>query len=66
MKPNVGGYDRVFRIVFGLVVLGLGVVFRSWWGVLGAIPLATGLVRWCPMYEPFGTSTIEAAPRPRP
>ena len=57
MRPNVGGMDRVFRIVLGLVVIGLGIYFRSWWGALGALPLLTGLVRWSPVYLPFGTPT---------
>jgi hypothetical protein len=59
MKANVGGMDRVFRIVVGVVVIALGVYFRSWWGALGAIPLLTGLVRWCPVYLPFRMSTCE-------
>jgi len=62
MKPNVGGWDRAFRIVLGLVVIGLGIYFNSWWGALGAIPLLTGLVRWCPVYLPFGTSTHPVRP----
>jgi hypothetical protein len=57
MTRNVGGWDRWFRIVLGLVVIGVGIYFKSWWGALGAIPLLTGLVRWCPLYLPFGTST---------
>jgi DUF2892 family protein len=65
MRTNVGGTDRVFRIVLGVVVVGLGLAFRSWWGALGAIPLMTGLVRWCPVYLPFGFSTGEARPKAR-
>jgi len=65
MTPNVGGLDRGFRIVLGLLVIGLGVTFKSWWGVLGALPLLTGLVRWCPVYLPFGTSTLAARPKSR-
>lgn len=57
MKPNVGGIDRAFRIVLGLAVIGAGILLRSWWGALGALPLLTGIVRWCPVYLPFGTST---------
>lgn len=60
MSPNVGGFDRVFRIVLGLVVIGMGVYFRSWWGALGAIPLLTGAFRWCPAYVALGTSTCES------
>ena len=65
MTPNVGGLDRAFRIALGVVVIGLGIYFKSWWGAFGAIPLLTGLVRWCPVYLPFGTSTREARPAAR-
>lgn len=58
MTRNVGGMDRLFRIVLGLVVMGVGVYYRSWWGALGLVPLLTGIVRWCPVYVPFGTSTL--------
>ena len=57
MIRNVGGMDRWFRIVFGLAVIGVGIAYRSWWGALGLVPLLTGLLAWCPVYLPFGTST---------
>jgi hypothetical protein len=50
MKCNVGSTDRLLRIIAGLVVLILGVVFKSWWGLLGVVFLATGLLRYCPFY----------------
>ena len=59
MKPNVGGSDRAFRALVGLVAIAAGVYFRSWWGALGLIPLATAAIRWCPLYLPFGTSTAK-------
>ena len=65
MNPNVGNLDRWFRIALGLVVIGLGIYFKSWWGALGAIPLLTGLVRWCPLYVALRTSTLEAHPKAR-
>ena len=57
MTCNVGGADRIVRILAGLVIIGLGVYFKSWWGAVGIIPLGTGLIRWCPAYVPFGIST---------
>jgi hypothetical protein len=57
MTCNVGGVDRAARIVVGLAAIGAGMFFKSWWGALGAVPLITGLVRWCPAYIPFGVST---------
>ena len=61
MKRNVGGLDRAFRVVLGLVILGLGVYYRSWWGALGLAPLLTGAFAFCPLYGPSGTSTCGRA-----
>jgi len=60
MQANVGGADRAVRIVVGLVLLGwaaFGEGDARWWGLLGLIPLGTGLLRFCPMYLPFGLKT---------
>lgn len=57
MKKNVGGIDRGLRIVAGLVIGGVGIYFHSWWGLVGIIPLATGLIGWCPCYCPLKMST---------
>jgi hypothetical protein len=57
MAANVGGIDRAVRIIVGLAILGLFFVFdgpNRWWALAGLIPLATGLIRWCPAYVPFG------------
>jgi len=59
MQPNVGRTDRIVRIVVGIVIILLGLVYQSWWGVIGLIPVATGLLRWCPAYLPFGFSSDE-------
>ncbi len=58
MKANVGGIDRVLRIILGIVLLSL--IFwgpKTMWGLIGLIPLITGLVRFCPLYAPFKIST---------
>lgn len=58
MKANVGGVDRVIRIGAGAVLVGLAAAGTvGWWGWLGTVPLATGLVGWCPLYTPFGFGT---------
>ena len=58
MKLNVGGIDRVLRILVGLVLIGLAATGTvGWWGWLGIGPLATGLIGWCPPYAIFGWST---------
>ena len=59
MKKNIGSADRVVRIILGLVIIGLGIIYQSWWGAIGAVPLATALMGWCPAYAPFGISTCK-------
>ncbi|WP_346862417.1 DUF2892 domain-containing protein [uncultured Draconibacterium sp.] len=57
MKCNVGSVDRLVRIVIGLLIAIVGVVFDSWWGLVGIVPLATGLFKFCPLYLPLKIST---------
>jgi len=58
MKLNVGGIDRIARIVIGLVLIGLTLTGTiGVWGWLGVVPLATGAIGWCPPYAMFGFST---------
>lgn len=58
MKPNVGGVDRIVRIVLGLVLIALVFVGpKTPWGWLGLIPLATGIFRFCPGYCPLKIDT---------
>lgn len=59
MNPNVGGADRVVRVIAGVAVIGAGVYFGSWWGAIGAVSIATAVIRWCPAYLPFGWSTCK-------
>lgn len=57
MKPNVGSVDRIVRYVAGLAILGAGYYFKSWWGLVGLLPLLTATIRYCPAYAPLGLST---------
>ncbi len=58
MKSNVGGIDRILRIVLGLVLIGLTLTGTiGVWGWLGIVPLATGAIGWCPPYAIFGWNT---------
>lgn len=57
MKPNVGGIDRILRIIVGLGFLGAGFYFKSWLGLIGLVPILTALFRFCPAYVPFGLSS---------
>lgn len=58
MKSNVGGIDKVLRIVVGLALVGATAAgFLPVWGYIGVIPLATGLLGWCPFYPLLGLNT---------
>jgi hypothetical protein len=59
MKANVGGIDKVLRIVAGLALLGMGVagVVPLLVGLIGIVPLATGLLGWCPAYSLIGLNS---------
>ena len=59
MKSNVGGIDRILRLVVGLALVGWGVATQNWWGAVGIIPLFTAAIGWCPAYLPFGMSTCK-------
>ena len=61
MTINEGTVDRVIRVVAGLVILSLAFVGpKSAWGYIGLLPLATGLVGYCPAYSLFGINTCPA------
>jgi hypothetical protein len=58
MKLNIGGTERIVRILVGLVLIGLAATGTvGWWGWLGIVPAATGAIGWCPPYAIFGFST---------
>jgi hypothetical protein len=58
MELNVGGIDRIVRIVAGLALIGLTLTGNiGVWGWLGVVPLATGAIGWCPPYAIFGINT---------
>jgi hypothetical protein len=54
---NVGSADRAIRLILGLVIIGIGYYYQSWWGAIGIVPIFTALVGWCPAYMPLGIST---------
>jgi hypothetical protein len=60
MKQNVGGIDRVLRIVAGLLLVALAATGTiGAWGYIGVVPIITGALGWCPAYLPFGLSTCK-------
>lgn len=65
MKSNVGGLDRIIRIIAALVILGAGYYYHSWWGLIGLLPLYSGVFRFCPGYVPFGWNTCRVKSEPK-
>ena len=58
MNHNVGGIDRILRIVVGLALIGLAATGTvGLWGWIGVVPLLTGLAGTCPAYTLLGMST---------
>ncbi len=60
MTQNIGNIERVIRIMGGLVLIALAATSTvGVWGWLGLVPLATGLVGWCPPYSLLGINTCK-------
>ncbi len=58
MNKNVGGIDKLLRIIVGVVLIVLAITGTiGWWGYLGIILLATGLLSVCPIYSILGVKT---------
>jgi hypothetical protein len=60
MKQNVGNVDRWIRIVLGVALLSLLVFLNGpirWIGLIGLVPLVTGIINFCPIYTLLGIST---------
>lgn len=61
---NESSLDRGVRLAIGVALLSLTVLGpKTWWGLVGLIPLATGLAGFCPLYRVFGWSTCPLTPR---
>ena len=61
MEKNEGTIDRAIRIIVGLALLSIVFVGpQTLWGLIGIIPLATGLIGSCPIYSIFGIRTCPA------
>ena len=63
MAKNVGGIDRIVRLVVGVALLAWGFAPAlsggeiNWLGAIGIVPLFTALINWCPLYPLLGIST---------
>ena len=62
MNKNVGTIVRTLRIVAGLALIALTTTGTIGpWGWIGVVPLATGVLGWCPVYTLFGFKTCKIA-----
>ena len=60
MQANIGGMDKIARIVVGLALLAMTVVGpKTMWGLVGVVPLATGLLNFCPAYTLLGINSCK-------
>ena len=60
MKTDEGTADRALRVIVGLAVLALFFIIEGpnrFWALIGAVPVLTGLLGYCPVYAVFGLST---------
>ncbi len=60
MTQNVGGIERIIRIIAGLAILAWGFLLSNpinWLGAIGLVPLLTGLFSFCPLWTIFGINT---------
>ena len=67
MKANMGSLDRGLRIVVGAVLIAAVFLIEGplrWWGLVGIVPLATGVLGSCPAYSILGISSCPAATKP--
>ena len=57
MKTNVGGIDKIIRILAGIALIAWALMGGPVWAWIGVVPLATGLLGWCPAYTLLGMNT---------
>jgi hypothetical protein len=64
MNRNVAAWERVLRVLVGVVSLAFAVVGpQTAWGLLGVVPLITGAMGVCPLYRAFGVTSVPAGHR---
>jgi len=57
MDKNMGNTDRIIRVILGVIIIALGVVYHTWLGVIGLILLVTAGIGFCPLYKIIGFKT---------
>jgi hypothetical protein len=59
MKKNVGSPDQIVRYIVGAAIIGAGIYFKTWWGLVGIVPIVTALMGVCPAYNLIGINTCK-------
>lgn len=59
MKKNVGTIDMIVRLVIGVVIGVWGLMTSNWLGLIAIVPVATGLINFCPLYSILGMNTCK-------
>ena len=57
MKSNVGGIDKILRIIAGVALVGWAAMGGPLWAWIGVVPLLTGVLGFCPAYKLLGINT---------
>jgi hypothetical protein len=61
MNKNIGGIDRIARIIAGIVLIALAATGTvGWWAWIGVVPLLTAILSWCPAYTLLGFRTCKS------
>ena len=64
-RANEGTIDREVRVIVGVALLSLVFVGpQTWWGLVGVVPLATGIFGYCHAYSILGINTISKPLKP--
>ena len=62
MQTNIGGIEKIIRIVVGIALIFWVTAFACpVWAWIGIAPLLTGLFNYCPAYALFGCKAVAAA-----
>jgi hypothetical protein len=59
MKCNIGKNDKIIRTIIAVLFFAIGIIYQTWWGLLGVIPLATVITGFCGFYVPLKINTLK-------
>lgn len=61
MNKNMSNIDKYARSIIGLGIIGLGIYYQNWLGLIGLVPIAISLYGSCPIYSLINFSTLKKA-----